>query len=119
MKLIAIALGLPEDATEAQTFLEELLNRVSEATGATKEEIISHNRETDLVDIRSIYCYIARSAGIPSHKVGASIQRTHATVLRAAKRTEDLVRIKDRRILGILECLKKSDVINTITPNNQ
>ena len=94
---------------ETRLYLEKLLERVAETTGTTKEEIISRNREVDLVDIRGIFCYIARSAGIPSQKIGESINRTHAAVLHASKRTEDLVRIKDKRIIGILNCLEKNN----------
>lgn len=65
--------------------LESLLKVVCDKLGVTIEEAKGEIRDSEIVRARQIYCYMAKSLGYTYKKIGAIINRDHATVIYACK----------------------------------
>jgi chromosomal replication initiation ATPase DnaA len=65
--------------------LESLLKTVCEKLDVTVQEAKGTIRDAEIVRARQIYCYMAKEMGYTFKKIGAIINRDHATVIYACK----------------------------------
>ena len=68
----------------------------------TPMEIIKHNKSSHISDIRHLYCKLRYERhGISYSATGREIGRAHTTVKYAISRINDLILMKDKRILEL------------------
>ena len=65
--------------------LESLLSVICETLEVTVQEAKGTIRDAEIVRARQIYCYMAKEMGYTFKKIGAIINRDHATVIYACK----------------------------------
>lgn len=65
--------------------LERLLSVICDKLGVTVAEAKGTIRDAEIVRARQIYCYMAKEMGYTFKKIGAIINRDHATVIYACK----------------------------------
>lgn len=65
--------------------LESLLTLVCSKLGVTMEDAKGSIRDAEIVRARQIYCYLAKEMGYTYKKIGAIINRDHATVIHGCK----------------------------------
>ena len=65
--------------------LESLLSVVCDKLNVTIQEAKGTIRDAEIVRARQIYCYLAKEMGYTFKKIGAIINRDHATVIYACK----------------------------------
>ena len=65
--------------------LESLLKVICEKLDVTVQEAKGTIRDAEIVRARQIYCYMAKEIGYTYKKIGAIINRDHATVIYACK----------------------------------
>lgn len=65
--------------------LESLLSVICETLEVTVQEAKGNIRDAEIVRARQIYCYMAKEMGYTFKKIGAIINRDHATVIYACK----------------------------------
>lgn len=65
--------------------LEKLLFVVCDKLGVNVEDAKGTIRDAEIVRARQIYCYMAKEMGYTFKKIGAIINRDHATVIYACK----------------------------------
>jgi chromosomal replication initiation ATPase DnaA len=65
--------------------LESILKVVCDKLGVTVQEAKGTIRDAEIVRARQIYCYMAKEMGYTFKKIGAIINRDHATVIYACK----------------------------------
>ena len=65
--------------------LESLLTVICETLDVTVQEAKGTIRDAEIVRARQIYCYMAKEMGYTFKKIGAIINRDHATVIYACK----------------------------------
>lgn len=65
--------------------LESLLSVICDKLGVTVAEAKGTIRDAEIVRARQIYCYMAKEIGYTYKKIGAIINRDHATVIYACK----------------------------------
>jgi len=75
--------------------LEEIKSALPDFSG--------RNRKIEVVNIRHVFCYLARKEGYCYTEIGRFIKRTHATVLHSCKKVQELISIKDERIMELMK----------------
>ena len=65
--------------------LESILKVVCDKLNVTVAEAKGTIRDAEIVRARQIYCYMAKETGYTFKKIGAIINRDHATVIYACK----------------------------------
>jgi chromosomal replication initiation ATPase DnaA len=85
--------------------LKCILLDVCEASGVTIEDLQSGKRFPYIVTARHVYCYIARRKKYSMQRIGQLIHRNHSSVLHAVNKIEDMIEIKDRSTIELLQNL--------------
>lgn len=67
-------------------YLEMILNRIINLSGATKEEIIGDSRRHILVCCRALFVYICNQKGLNPEDYCATIRRDRTTVYKYASK---------------------------------
>lgn len=73
---------------------QEVLTLVSETLDVSKDLLLDKNRTRHVVDARNIYCYLVKKVAkieISLSDLGKILNKDHATVLHACRKTEDLI----------------------------
>jgi chromosomal replication initiation ATPase DnaA len=102
--------GLPEsdrmkiiNLFPAGADLKKILSSVCSCTGISMEQVLSKNRHPEIVDVRQVYCYLARiCTGYSFREIGELAGQTHSSAIHAVNRIRDLLHVKDRKILEIM-----------------
>lgn len=83
------------------------IDKFCDRVGVNRDDLTSKSRKSSLVLYRQIYCYIERQTGRTLDDIGRDINRNHATVIHSIERIEELISIRDREVLGLLDGLKE------------
>jgi chromosomal replication initiation ATPase DnaA len=93
--------------------LKEILACVCECTNTSMEQVLSKNRYPDIVDVRQVYCYLARMrTGYSFREIGELIGQAHCSVVHSVNRIKDLLQVKDRKIMEIMEKISVKRSVN-------
>lgn len=76
-----------------------MIHKYAELMEVTPEQIIEKNNKPAIVEIRSIYCKLRHEKhGYNYSQIGRELGRTHATVIYAIKRMNDLLSVGDKEV---------------------
>ena len=99
----------------AEIRLEDIVNKVSEATLISERDIVGTSRKRELVEARQIAAYLGREIlGASLSSIGIYFGgRDHTTILHACKNIEEKIK-SERRIKQLVESIKNKISAATI-----
>jgi chromosomal replication initiation ATPase DnaA len=98
--------GLPK---AFKSNLNVVLYFVCLAVGVSIENIGSKSRQVKTVMARHIYCYYARkTTGRYFSDIGALIHRDHATVIQSIIKIENLISVKDKMTVELVNKIEEN-----------
>lgn len=66
-------------------------------------DIESKSRKVKDVSIRMVFCYLSHRAGFSYSEIGRFIHRKHNTVIHSVRRINDLIYVRDKMTLDLIE----------------
>lgn len=100
-----------------QHSLEKILSKVSVCLNVTINDIKGERKNGNIPKARHLYCYIARLNGYTFKKIGAKINRNHATVMNSCNVIENELEIYSetnefiKKIETVLECESIENIV--------
>ncbi len=88
---------------------QEVLTLVSETLDVSKDLLLCKNRTRHVVDARNIYCFLVKKVAkieISFVDLGKILNKDHATVLHACRKTEDLVFADKEFEIKLKKCIE-------------
>lgn len=69
---------------------------------ASLPQFDGNSRKIEHVSVRQAFCYLAYKAGYQVYEIGRFIHRDHSTVIHSVNKVEELISIKDKRIMRLI-----------------
>lgn len=100
--------GLPEENRKSFVTPDSVFRAVCRQTGVDPEIVKSKVRNCDTVMVRMIYCYLARMETDASlSDIGKVIGRNHTSVIYFNRRVQELIDIKDSKMMNVYNKVKR------------
>jgi len=83
-----------------------ILEKVSEKSGVSIEDIASQRRDKNIVIARQVYCFLAVEKTKETTKsIGKSINRDYSTVIYSRSVVVDMIEVNDCEYISLLEAV--------------
>lgn len=99
--------GLKFHTTSKEMDFDKVLSMVLCQTNKTKEDIIDKGRTQEITSLRMVAMWLLRRNTPASLKdIGNMFNRDHTTVIHACFAIDNLIKVKDPRVMGIMNKIK-------------
>ena len=93
-------------------FEKRVMHEFARRLGVTPKEIIEHNKKPHISEIRQLYCKLRNEMhGISYSATAREIERTHTAVIKGVKRINDLLYLKDEKVVKMWNKVKDISVL--------
>ena len=94
-------------------FEKRVMSEFARRLGVTPKEIIEHNKKPHISEIRHLYCKLRNEMhGISYSAIAREIERTHTSVIKGLKRINDLLFVKDEKVVKMWNIVKDISILN-------